>query len=77
MWMDRAVLGRFSSHSAQEELLPLREVDGVVEVAASRLATPGLIASRAGTDIKLRPILAPSEALQREIKKHPESVPTR
>jgi len=69
---DRAVLGRFSPRTLlKEELLPLREVDGVVEVAASRLfATPGLDSLRAGTDIKLRPILAPSEALQREIKKH-------
>src|SRR3954466_9363220 len=69
---DRAVLGRFSPRTLlKEELLPLREVGGGVGGAGSRLfATPGLDSLRAGTDIKLRPILAPSEALQREIKKH-------
>ena len=42
-----------------------------VEVAVSRLfATPGLDSLRALTDLKLQPVLAPSEALQREIKKH-------
>jgi general secretion pathway protein E/type IV pilus assembly protein PilB len=69
---DRGLLSRFSPRILlKEELLPLREVDGVVEVAASRLfATPGLDSLRTGTDLKLRPVLAPSEALQREIKKH-------
>jgi type II secretion system protein E len=69
---DRSILSRFSPRILlKEELLPLREVDGMVEVALSRLfATPGLDSLRAVTDFKLRPILAPSEALQREIKKH-------
>ena len=69
---DRALLGRFSARVLlKEELLPLWEKDGVIEVAASRLfATPGLDSLRALTDLKLQPVLAPSEALQREIKKH-------
>ncbi|MDQ3621735.1 MAG: GspE/PulE family protein [Verrucomicrobiota bacterium] len=69
---DRALLARFPARILlKEELLPLRQTDGVVEVAASRLfATPGLDSLRAGTDLKLQPVLAPSEALQREIKKH-------
>jgi type II secretion system protein E len=69
---DRGLLSRFSPRvMLKEELLPLREVDGEVEVALSRLfSTPGLDSLRTMTDAKLRPILAPSEALQREIKKH-------
>src|SRR5688572_22113487 len=51
---DRGLLGKFSPRILlKEELLPLREVDGVVEVAASRLfATPGLDSLRAVTDLK-------------------------
>jgi general secretion pathway protein E/type IV pilus assembly protein PilB len=69
---DRALLGKFSARILlKEELLPLREKDGVVEVALSRLfATPGLDSLRAVSDFQFQPILAPSEALQREIKKH-------
>jgi len=69
---DRALLGRFSARILlKEELLPLRETDGMVEVAVSRLfATPGLDSLRALTTLRLQPVLAPSEALQREIKKH-------
>ncbi len=69
---DRALLSRFSARILlKEELLPLREADGVIEVASSRMfATPGLDSLRAVTDLPLRPVLAPREALQREIKKH-------
>lgn len=69
---DRELLSRFSARILlKEELLPLRESDGTIEVAASRLfATPGLDSLRAITDLKVQPVLAPSEALQREIKKH-------
>ena len=69
---DRALLGRFSARVLlKEELLPLREQDGVVQVAASRLfASPGLDSLRAVSHLPLQPVLAPSEALQREIKKH-------
>src|SRR5258707_14806779 len=69
---DRGLLGRFPARILlKEEMLPLREKDGVVEVALSRLfATPGLDSLRAVTSLKLEPVLAPSEAVQREIKKH-------
>ncbi len=69
---DRALLGKFPARILlREELLPLRERDGIVEVAASRLfATPGLDSLRSLTELTLQPVLAPSEALQREIKKH-------
>ncbi|MFM7102044.1 MAG: GspE/PulE family protein, partial [Verrucomicrobiota bacterium] len=54
----------------KEELLPLRRVDGVVEVATSRLfAAPGLDALRTLTGLRLQPVLAPREAIQREMKK--------
>ncbi|MDB6150566.1 MAG: xpsE 3 [Chthoniobacter sp.] len=69
---DRALLAKFSARVLlKEELLPLREVDGTLEVAVSRLfRTPGLDSLRSSTTLKLQPVLAPSEALQREIKKH-------
>jgi general secretion pathway protein E/type IV pilus assembly protein PilB len=69
---DRALLGRFPARILlKEELLPLRERDGVIEVALSRLfAAPGLDSLRAIANARLEPVLAPSEALQREIKKH-------
>ena len=69
---DRELLGRFPARVLlKEEILPLREEGNVVEVAVSRLfATPGLDSLRALTDPKLQPVLAPGEAVQREIKKH-------
>jgi type II secretory ATPase GspE/PulE/Tfp pilus assembly ATPase PilB-like protein len=70
---DRALLGRFPARVLlKEELLPLRQVDDHVEIAASRLfAAPGLDSLRSLVPgLTLRPVLAPSEALQREIKKH-------
>ena len=69
---DRALLELFPARVLlKESLLPLREVDGVVEVAVSRLfATPGLDSLRSFTGQPLKPVLAPSEALEREIKKH-------
>ncbi|MGV3533680.1 MAG: GspE/PulE family protein [Chthoniobacteraceae bacterium] len=69
--LDRALLGRFPARILlKEELLPLTETDGVLEVACSRLfATPGLDSLRPFTTARLQPVLAPSEALQREIKK--------
>ncbi len=55
----------------REELLPLRRADDRIEVAVSRLfATPGLDGLRTLTGLELEPVLAPREALQREIKKH-------
>jgi type II secretion system protein E len=69
---DRSLLARFPARVLlKEELLPLRQDNGSIEVAVSRLfAVPGLDSLRAVTDLELRPVLAPSEALQREIKKH-------
>ena len=51
---DRALLGRFSARILlKEELLPLSEKDGMVEVAVSRLfATPGLDSLRALTTLR-------------------------
>jgi type II secretion system protein E len=70
--IDRGLLARFPARILlKEELLPLSESDGVVEVAMSRLfAAPGLDSLRTLTDLRLEPVIAPSEALQREIKKH-------
>jgi hypothetical protein len=69
---DRAVLGRFPARILlREEMLPLREENGRVQVALSRLfAAPGLDGLAAFSELKLQPVLAPSHALQREIKKH-------
>jgi type II secretion system protein E len=69
---DRALLARFPARILlREELLPLRQSDAGIEVAINRLfATPGLDSLKPFTDQKLHPVLAPSEALQREIKKH-------
>ncbi len=69
---DRSILSRFPARVLlREEMLPLQEVNGHVEVALSRLfAAPGLDSLKSFTDLKLQPILAPSHALQREIKKH-------
>ena len=54
----------------KEELLPLRRLNGTVEVATSRLfATQGLDALKTLTGLNLRPVLASSEAVQREMKK--------
>ena len=69
---DRDILSRFPPRILlREEMLPLRQTNGHVEVALSRLfAAPGLDSLKAFTDAKLKPVLAPSAALQREIKKH-------
>jgi general secretion pathway protein E/type IV pilus assembly protein PilB len=69
---EKELLSRFPARILlKEELLPLREVDGKVEVALSRLfASPGLDALRAISAVALQPVLAPSEAVLREIRKH-------
>lgn len=69
---DRDLTSRFPARVLlKEELLPLRETDGRIEVAVNRLfAEPGLDSLKPFTRAALVPILAPSEALQREIKKH-------
>ncbi len=69
---DKQVLSLFPARLLlRDELLPLRRTNGCVEVATSRLfATQGLDALRAVTGLRLKPVLAPSEAIQREMKKH-------
>jgi type II secretion system protein E len=68
---DRQLLSLFPARVLlKEELLPLRRVNGSVEVATSRLfATQGLDTLKTLTGLKLKPVLAPSEAIQREMKK--------
>src|ERR1039457_522552 len=68
---DRQLLSLFPARLLlKEELLPLRRVNGSVEVATSRLfATQGLDALKTMTGLNLKPVLASSEAIQREIKK--------
>ena len=68
---DRQLLSLFPARILlKEELLPLRRLNGTVEVATSRLfATQGLDALKTLTGLNLKPILATSEAIQREIKK--------
>ena len=68
---DKEVLSLFPARLLlKDELLPLRRVNGSVEVATSRLfATQGLDALKTMTGLRLRPVLAPAEAIQREMKK--------
>jgi general secretion pathway protein E/type IV pilus assembly protein PilB len=68
---DRQLLSLFPARILlKEELLPLHRTNGSVEVATSRLfATQGLDALKTMTGLNLKPILASSEAIQREIKK--------
>ena len=69
--LDRQLLSLFPARLLlKEELLPLRRINGSVEVATSRLfATQGLDALKTMTGLTLKPVLASSEAIQREIKK--------
>jgi general secretion pathway protein E/type IV pilus assembly protein PilB len=54
----------------KQEILPLRKVNGSVEVATCRLfATHALDTLKTLTGMKLKPVLAPSKAIQREMKK--------
>ncbi len=68
---DRQLLSLFPARILlKEELLPLRRDNGHVEVATSRLfATQGLDALKTLTGLNLKPVLASTEAIQREIKK--------
>ena len=69
--LDRQLISLFPARILlKEELLPLRRVNGSVEVATSRLfATQGLDALKTMTGLNLKPVLASSEAIQREMKK--------
>ncbi len=68
---DKEVLSLFPARLLLKDgLLPLRRVNGGVEIATSRLfATQALDALRSMTGLRLKPVLAPSEAIQREMKK--------
>ena len=68
---DRQLLSLFPARLLlKEELLPLHRVNGVVQIATSRLfATQGLDALKTLTGLNLKPVLASSEAIQREMKK--------
>jgi general secretion pathway protein E/type IV pilus assembly protein PilB len=68
---DRQLLSLFPARILlKEELLPLKRTDGTVEVATSRLfATQGLDALKSLTGLNLKPVLASTEAVQREMKK--------
>jgi len=68
---DRQLLSLFPARLLlKEELLPLRRLNGTVEIATSRLfATQGLDALKTLTGLNLKPVLASSEAIQREMKK--------
>jgi general secretion pathway protein E/type IV pilus assembly protein PilB len=68
---DKQVLSLFPARLLlRDELLPLRRVDNQIEIATSRLfATHGLDGLKALTGLRLRPVLASTEAIQREMKK--------
>src|SRR6266568_2210539 len=68
---DRQLLSLFPARILlKEQLLPLKRANGTVEVATSRLfATHGLDALKTLTGLNLKPILASTEAIQREMKK--------
>jgi len=68
---DRQLLSLFPARILlKEELLPLKRANGTVEVATSRLfSTQGLDALKTLTGLNLKPILASTEAIQREMKK--------
>jgi type II secretion system protein E len=69
---DRQLLTQFPARVLlKEEILPLQRVNGVVEIATSRLfSTQGIDNLKSLTGLKLNPVLAPLEAIQREMKKH-------
>ncbi|MEQ2007142.1 MAG: GspE/PulE family protein [Limisphaerales bacterium] len=69
---DRQVLSLFPARVLlKEHLLPLKRTNGSVEIATSRLfATQGLDALKAMTGLSLKPVLAPTESIAREMKKH-------
>ncbi|MFN3409471.1 MAG: GspE/PulE family protein [Limisphaerales bacterium] len=69
---DKQVLSLFPARILlKDELLPLRRTNGSIEVATSRLfATQGFDTLKAMTGLRLTPVLAPTEAIQREMKRH-------
>jgi type II secretion system protein E len=69
---DKQVLSLFPARILlKEELLPLRRTEAGVEVATSRLfATQAFDTLKTMTGLRLKPVLAPTEAIQREMKRH-------
>jgi type II secretion system protein E len=69
--VDRQLLSLFPARILlKDELLPLRRLNGSVEVATSRLfATQALDTLKTMTGLQLKPVIAPREAIQREMKK--------
>lgn len=68
---DRQLLSLFPARILlKEQLLPLRRVNGEVEIATSRLfVTQGLDTLKTMTGLRLKPVLAPGAAIEREMKK--------
>jgi general secretion pathway protein E/type IV pilus assembly protein PilB len=68
---DKQVLALFPARLLlRDELLPLRQTDNEVEVATARLfATQALDGLKSVTGLRIRPVLAPTEAIRREMKK--------
>ncbi|MBL9169607.1 MAG: type II/IV secretion system protein [Verrucomicrobiales bacterium] len=68
---DKQVLSLFPARLLlKDELLPLRRVNDEVEIATSRLfSTQGLDALKTTSGLKLKVVLAPTEVIQREMKK--------
>ncbi len=68
---DKQVLALFPARLLlRDELLPLRRIENEIEIATSRLfATQGLDGLKALTGLRLRPVLATSEVINREMKK--------
>ncbi|RJP26547.1 MAG: type II/IV secretion system protein [Candidatus Omnitrophota bacterium] len=69
--LDRQLLSQFPARILlKEEILPLQRVNGSIEVATSRLfATHGMDTLQILTGLKINPVLAPREAILRELKK--------
>jgi general secretion pathway protein E/type IV pilus assembly protein PilB len=69
---DKEVLSLFPARVLlRNGMLPLRRVNGCVEVATSKLFdTQGFDTLKTMTGLRLNPVLAPTESIQREIKKH-------
>lgn len=68
---DKQVLSLFPARLLlRDELLPLRRSNDEVEIATSRLfSTQGLDALKSSSGLRLKVVLAPTEAIQREMKK--------
>jgi len=68
---DKEVLSLFPARLLlRDELLPLRRVADQIEIATSRLfATQGLDGLKILTGLRVRPVLAPTETILRELKK--------